>query len=116
MNYSDSNDDSLNEDIELMGIQFAELGESYFQHGNKSQPSYINFYNEVAENYMDASKACTDYLHHNDIVEFVREMIDLGFCFEILRLKSKIKNTIALKKLEEVEKEFQSGFDVPDGV
>lgn len=105
---NDVSDDCLDEEIELLEITLSQISDDYFRNSMQSRPSYVSFYEELAENYFEGSKCCLDYAEHHDIVKFVKEMLKLGFCFEILRLKNKIKNPEALKLIEEMEEEYES--------
>lgn len=94
--------------IREMQTNFSEIQSDYISQAQVSKSSFAHFYYDLAENYSDAVNICELYLTGNeDIVSFIEKMIDLGFSLEVLRLKSKLQNLIALKKIEKIEKEIR---------
>jgi hypothetical protein len=102
----------LRKSISELKRRFLEISSKFSILSNQSQSSYSTMYLELAENYSEGSTVCNEYLKKNiDIVQFVKKMVDLEHPLEILLIKNLIQDPLALRIVEEIERDFKSVVD-----
>lgn len=71
-----------------------------------SGPGWVNYYNDILQDYVNVLNVCMDYYEHKNILEFFKKLDDIHMFFNVVNLKEKIQNSKLLLKICQFETEL----------
>lgn len=92
-------DENLFNEIKRLQSCWNAESNKYCTNAMHSPPEYVHFYNDLADSYAKASIACEKYFLSCNIVEFFRELLYLGYFYEVQQLKQFVTNPSTLKEV-----------------
>lgn len=98
----------LNNKIRELQFHYHHIAETCLNNAQNGPPEFVYFYNDIFQSFSDASTSCENYFLHKNILQFCKEQLDLGFFYEVNKLKRLIQEPNVLEQFCDILKNYDN--------